>query len=117
MFKIFSAYNLHKRQFCRVGRMSKGHFVHAGGPWYVSSICPGCLTDTGGNPRSEPDCNCCLSNKYTYMQLRSPEVTRVNFHLSYLGARVRDSNNLIDSPRWANHQDLNHTEEYETLFF
>src|SRR4029434_9911780 len=28
------------------------------------------------------DCNCCLSNKYTYMQLRSPEVTRVNFHLS-----------------------------------
>src|SRR4029434_4353502 len=33
---------------------------------------------------SEPDCNCCLSNKYTYMQLRSPEVTRVNFHLSHL---------------------------------
>src|SRR4029434_8388903 len=31
---------------------------------------------------SEPDCNCCLSNKCTYMQLRSPEVTRVNFHLS-----------------------------------
>src|SRR4029434_9854071 len=31
---------------------------------------------------SEPDCNCCLSNKYTYMQLRSPEVTRVNIHLS-----------------------------------
>src|SRR4029434_6763093 len=31
---------------------------------------------------SEPDCSCCLSNKYTYMQLRSPEVTRVNFHLS-----------------------------------
>src|SRR4029434_2379990 len=31
---------------------------------------------------SEPDCNCCLSNKYTYMQLRSPEVNRVNFHLS-----------------------------------
>src|SRR4029434_1749705 len=31
---------------------------------------------------SEPDCNCCLSNKYTYMQLRSPEVSRVNFHLS-----------------------------------
>src|SRR4029434_4145442 len=30
----------------------------------------------------EPDCNCCLSNKYTYMQLRSPEVTRVNFHLT-----------------------------------
>ena len=66
---------------------------------------------------SEPDCNCCLSNKYTYMQLRSPEVTRVNFHLSYLGARDRDSNNLNGSPRWANHQDLNHTEEYETLFF
>src|SRR4029434_1634821 len=32
---------------------------------------------------SETDCNCCLSNKYTYMQLRSPEVTRVNFHLSH----------------------------------
>src|SRR4029434_6796105 len=32
---------------------------------------------------SEPDCNCCLSNKYTYMQLRSPEVTRVIFHLSH----------------------------------
>src|SRR4029434_2948877 len=32
---------------------------------------------------SEPDYNCCLSNKCTYMQLRSPEVTRVNFHLSY----------------------------------
>src|SRR4029434_4036847 len=30
----------------------------------------------------EPDCNCCLSNKYIYMQLRSHEVTRVNFHLS-----------------------------------
>src|SRR4029434_10827196 len=56
---------------------------------------------------SEPDCNCCLSNKYTYMQLHSPEVTRVNFHLSYLGARDRDSNNLISSPRWANPQDLN----------
>ena len=33
---------------------------------------------------SEPDCNCCccLSNKYTYMQLRSPVETRVNFHLT-----------------------------------
>src|SRR4029434_5462069 len=31
---------------------------------------------------SEPDCNCCLSNKYTYMQLRRPAVTRVNFHLT-----------------------------------
>ena len=31
---------------------------------------------------SEPDYNCCLSNKYTYMQLRSPEVTMVNFHLT-----------------------------------
>src|SRR4029434_821140 len=30
---------------------------------------------------NDPDCNCCLSNKYTYMQLRSPEVTSVNFHL------------------------------------
>ena len=44
------------------------------------------------------------------MQLRSPEV-------SYLGARVRDSNNLIDSPRWANHQDLNHTEESHIQYF
>src|SRR4029434_5142457 len=33
---------------------------------------------------SESNCNCCLSNKCTYMQLRSPEVTRVNFHLSHL---------------------------------
>src|SRR4029434_2338658 len=56
---------------------------------------------------SEPNCNCCLSNKYAYMQLRSPEVTRVNFHLSYLGARDRDSNNLNGSPRWANHQEAN----------
>src|SRR4029434_285085 len=31
---------------------------------------------------NDPDCNCCLSNKYTYMQLRSPEVTRGNFHLT-----------------------------------
>src|SRR4029434_5109207 len=31
---------------------------------------------------SEPECNCCVSHKYTYMQLRSPEVTRVNFDLS-----------------------------------
>src|SRR4029434_1593886 len=36
----------------------------------------------------EPDFNCCLSNKYTYMQLRSPEVTRVNFHLSYVCAHT-----------------------------
>src|SRR4029434_1681235 len=36
---------------------------------------------------SEPDCNCCcLSNKYTYMQLRSPEVTRVNVHLTPMGS-------------------------------
>src|SRR4029434_9104835 len=35
---------------------------------------------------SEPDCNCCLSNKYTHMQLRSPEVIRVNFHLSNIVA-------------------------------
>ena len=40
-----------------------------------------------------------------------------NLHLSYLGARVRDSNNLIDSPRWANYQDLNRAEAYETPFF
>src|SRR4029434_8957978 len=39
---------------------------------------------------SEPDCNCCLSNKYTYMQLRSPEVTRVNFHLT--------ASNISDMP-------------------
>src|SRR4029434_1917838 len=32
----------------------------------------------------EPDCNCCLSNTCTYMQLRSPEVTRVKFHLTLL---------------------------------
>src|SRR4029434_2881826 len=38
---------------------------------------------------SEPDYNCCLSNKYTYMQLRSPEVTRVNFHLS--GVKIKRS--------------------------
>src|SRR4029434_2592568 len=25
----------------------------------------------------EPDCNCCLTNKYTYLQLRSPEVKHV----------------------------------------
>ena len=32
---------------------------------------------------SEPNCCCCcLSNKYTYMQLRSPEVTRVNIHVT-----------------------------------
>ena len=36
---------------------------------------------------SDPDCNCCLSNKYTYMQLRSPEVTRVNFHLTVFMSR------------------------------
>src|SRR4029434_3358978 len=29
---------------------------------------------------SEPDCNGCLSNKYTYMQLRSPEVTHTHTH-------------------------------------
>src|SRR4029434_10621722 len=46
--------------------------------------CAMCLTLLHFQPCavSEPDCNCCLSNKYTYMQLRSPEVTRVNFHLS-----------------------------------
>ena len=43
---------------------------------------------------SEPDCNCCLSNKYTYMQLRSPEVTRVNFHLSEI-VKVPLSDNSI----------------------
>src|SRR4029434_1910378 len=37
---------------------------------------------------SEPDCNCCLSYKYTYMQLRSPEVTRVNFHLTHTHTHV-----------------------------
>src|SRR4029434_1625934 len=44
-------------------------------PWLHFQPCAG----------SEPDCNCCccLSNKCTYMQLRSPEVTRVNFHLTH----------------------------------
>src|SRR4029434_1741355 len=48
--------------------------------------CALCLSGLHFQPcaGSETDCNCCLSNKYTYMQLRSPEVTRVNFHLSYL---------------------------------
>src|SRR4029434_948152 len=46
--------------------------------------CAMCLSGLHFQPcaGSEPDCNCCLSNKYTYMQLRSPEVTRVNFHLT-----------------------------------
>src|SRR4029434_2377762 len=46
--------------------------------------CAMCLSRLHFQPcaGSEPDCNCCLSNKYTYMLFRSPEVTRVNFHLS-----------------------------------
>src|SRR4029434_7204449 len=46
--------------------------------------CARCLSGLHFQPCfvSEPNCNRCLSNKYTYMQLRSPEVTRVNFHLS-----------------------------------
>src|SRR4029434_6760740 len=46
--------------------------------------CAMCLISLHFQPcaGSEPDCNCCLSNKYTYMQLRSPEVTRMNFHLT-----------------------------------
>src|SRR4029434_775364 len=49
---------------------------------------------------SEPGCNCCLSNKYTYMQLRSPEVTRVNFHPStwVSPTRLLLLNILIQSP-------------------
>src|SRR4029434_8590134 len=43
---------------------------------------------------SEPNCNCCLSNKYTYMQLRSPELTRVNFHLSP-SATIIDGMSLV----------------------
>ena len=54
--------------------------------WYLYKPCAMCLSGLHFQPcaGSEPDCNCCccLSNKYTYMQLRSPEVTRVNFHLS-----------------------------------
>src|SRR4029434_2640131 len=38
---------------------------------------------------SEPDCNCSLSNKYTYIQLWSPEVTRVNVHLSHTQASIK----------------------------
>ena len=40
--------------------------------------CAMCLSGLHFQPcaGSEPDCNCCLSNKCTYMQLRSPEVTR-----------------------------------------
>src|SRR4029434_7686868 len=46
--------------------------------------CAMCLSGLHFQPCavSDPDCNCCLTNKYTYMQLRSPEVTRVNFHLT-----------------------------------
>src|SRR4029434_8945158 len=28
---------------------------------------------------SEPDCNCCLSNKYTYMQLWSPSLCKFRY--------------------------------------
>src|SRR4029434_4648898 len=49
-------------------------------------LCAMCLSLLHFQPcaGSEPDCNCCccLSNKYTYIQLQSPEVTRVNFHLT-----------------------------------
>src|SRR4029434_4825562 len=50
----------------------------------LSQPCTMCLILLHFQPcaGSEPDCNCCLSNKCTYMPLRSPEVTRVNFHLS-----------------------------------
>src|SRR4029434_208829 len=50
--------------------------------------CAMCLSGLHFQPcaGSEPDCNCCLSKKYTDMQLRSPEVTRVNFHITYLRA-------------------------------
>src|SRR4029434_4714995 len=49
----------------------------------------------------EPDCNCCLSNKYTYMLLRSPEVTRVNFHLSD-GIIQKQGKKTQDSSRQGN---------------
>src|SRR4029434_7250803 len=65
---------------------------------------------------SEPDCNCCcLSNKYTYMQLRSPEVTRVNFHLTitiascvqtieYYGPYTTPVSESVHCRLWFSHQ-------------
>src|SRR4029434_321721 len=62
--------------------------------------CAMCLSGLHFQPcaGSDPDCNCCccLSNKYTCMQLRSPEVTRVNFHLS-LKLRTKPSSNVLQS--------------------
>src|SRR4029434_9855883 len=49
---------------------------------------------------SEPGCNCCLSYKYTYMQLRSPEVTRVNFHLSRC---VTIAHHIFNQPKRMSH--------------
>ena len=48
---------------------------------------------------SEPNCNCCLSNKYAYMQLRSPEVTRANFHLSLMFSLERAAQSLASLHR------------------
>src|SRR4029434_2552518 len=44
--------------------------------FFLNKPCVMCLSWLHFQPcaGSEPDCNCCLSNKYTYMQLRSPEV-------------------------------------------
>src|SRR4029434_5106289 len=54
--------------------------------FFLYKPCAMCLSWLHFQPcaGSEPDynCCCCLSNKYTYMQFRSPEVTRVNSHLT-----------------------------------
>src|SRR4029434_1436131 len=60
-------------------------FTHQTLNFCLYKLCAMCLSWLHFQPcaGSEPNCNCCcLSNKYTYMQLRSPEVTRVNFHLT-----------------------------------
>ena len=65
---------------------------------------------------SEPDCNCCcLSNKYTYMQLRSPEVTRVNFHLSHY-IRHRIVLIILDRHTGGIHQAFNAALSFAWLF-
>src|SRR4029434_4809593 len=63
---------------------------------------------------SEPDCNCCccLSNKYTYMQLRSPEVPRLNFHLTHcIENKVKDSMRVQRPPNYHTHN-LTHTHSH-----
>src|SRR4029434_1781301 len=71
----------------------------------LSKPCAMCLSLLQFQPcaGSEPDCNCCLSNKYTYMQLRNPEVTRVNFHLSYPHTRTHTHAHIHTLPclSWA----------------